>query len=393
VQPIAPAREESLRNSRTAVTPLRVTIAAIGAALLIAAIAANQTWLDRHFLPSFFVPRPWYVLIERAVRTIVAIAGALLAIGSRRLARPIEQAPATAFLVVVAVALAGAAGEWTLRRIHLRPTEWLLPQEEPQRQIDPYLGWVLAPARVGRSVVGGRTIEYAIDSLGYRVRSLDEPVDTSRPTIVFAGESVMFGEGLTWDESVPAQTGATLGIGTANLAVHGYSTDQIYLRLARELPRFRQPLAVVSIFMTELFGRNLDDDRPHLAPQLIWQPAAPASRLAALAGLLVPYRRDSTVEAGVGMTARVLDAMMQLARARGATPLVIVPQFGQDDDAQRALRRRILTQDIPHMVIPLDPDWRLAWDRHPNARAARVIADAVAARLRRTDARIGNAVQ
>ena len=42
--------------------------------------------------------------------------------------------------------------------------------------------------------------------------------------------------------------------------------DQIYLRLVRELPQFRRPTAVVAIFMTELFGRNLDEDRPHLGP-------------------------------------------------------------------------------------------------------------------------------
>jgi hypothetical protein len=31
--------------------------------------------------------------------------------------------------------------------------------------------------------------------------------------------------------------------------------------------------------------------------------------------------------------------------------------------------------------VPLDPGWRLPWDRHPNARAAHVIAAAIAARL------------
>src|SRR5437899_1538605 len=128
----------------------------------------------------------------------------------------------------------------------------------------------------------------------------------SRPTVVFAGESVMFGEGLTWDESIPAQAGESLGIQTANLAVHGYSSDQAYLRLERELPRFTEPVAVVSIFMTELFGRNLDDDRPHLGPGLVWRPAEQASRLASLAGLLVPFRRDETVEEGIRMTRDVL---------------------------------------------------------------------------------------
>jgi len=370
-------------SALTAQKALRITIAAAGAALVAAAIAATQPWLDRHFLPSFFVPRHWYVSIERSVRAVIVAAGVLMILGRARVARAIVRAPATAVLVAAAVFLAVAAGEWTLRAIHLRPTEWLLPEEEPRRQIDPSLGWVLAPARTGRSAVGGRTIEYAVDAAGDRVRRLDEPVDPARPTLVFAGESVMFGEGLTWDESIPAQTGAALGVQTANLAVHGYSTDQMYLRLARELPRFEKPLAVVSIFMTELFGRNLDDDRPHLAPGLVWQPAVPASRVMSLAGLLVPYRRETTVDTGVAMTAEVLRAIVKSAEARGARPLVIVPQFGEEDGAQRSLRERIVAQDIPHLVIPLDPDWRLPWDRHPNARAAHVIAAAIAARLRR----------
>jgi len=68
----------------------------------------------------------------------------------------------------------------------------------------------------------------------------------------------MFGEGLTWEESVPAQVGAMMGTQSANLAVHGFGTDQAYLRLQMELARFRRPVAVVSLFMTALFGRNLD---------------------------------------------------------------------------------------------------------------------------------------
>jgi len=371
----------AIKHRLAATSVVEIVAAVIGAALIVAAVAARQSWLDRHFLPSFFMPRHWYVLIETVVRGAVATAGAALLLGRSRLGRLVMRAPIMTVQVVVAAVLAIAASELALRWIQLQPTGWLLREEEPLRQDDPQLGWVLAPARTGRTTVGRRALEYAIDAAGYRVRRVDQPADPERPTMVFAGESVMFGEGLAWEESIPAQVSAMLGIQSANLAVHGYSTDQIYQRLARELPRFRRPTAVVSIFMTELFGRNLDRDRPHLGPGLAWHSAEHKSRLMSLAGLLVPYRRDITVERGIRVTREALMAIVELARRRGATPLVIVPQFGAEDDIQRTIRQRILTDDIPSVLVSLDPDWRLTWDRHPNPHAAHVIAAAVAARL------------
>jgi hypothetical protein len=353
-----------------------------GIALIVAAIAANQSWLDRHFLPSFFMPRRWYVSIEYAARLAILGAGIALVLGRSRVGRSVASAPVLMLQVFAAVALALVASELAIRSIVPRPTEWLLPAEEPRRQDDAQLGWVLAPSRTGRSVVGGRSIDYAIDAGGSRVRDVSTPVDRERPAIVFGGESVMFGEGLTWDESIPGQVGALVGVQSANLAVHGYSTDQIYLRLMRDLPGFRRPVGVVSIFMTELFGRNLDDDRPHLGSGLVWLPAEHTTRLMALAGLVVPYRRETTVEEGVRNTREVLRATVQLARDRGAVPLVVVPQFGSEDGVQRMLRERVMTDDVPSVLVTLDPDWRLPWDRHPNARAAHAIATAIAARLR-----------
>ena len=360
---------------------IEIVAAMVGAALVAAALAANQSWLDRHFLPSFFIERRWYVLIETIVRTAIAAAGVSLVLGRTWFARLVMRAPAMTLRVVAAAILAAVSGELALRWMHLQPTGWLIRQEEPRRQDDPQLGWVLTPARTGHNTIAGRTVDYAIDAAGCRVNRTDRALDPGRPTIVFGGESVMFGEGLTWEESIPAQAGTMLGVQSANLAVHGYSMDQIYLRLARELPRFREPVAVVSIFMTELFGRNLDADRPHLGPGLVWQPAEQRSRLMALAGLLVPYRSDTTVERGVRVTREVLQATVALAHHRGAAPLVVVPQFGAEDHVQRALRERILGDDIPNIVVRLDHGWRLAWDRHPNPYAARVIAAGVAAHL------------
>ena len=194
----------------------------------------------------------------------------------------------------------------------------------------------------------------------------------------------MFGEGLAWDETIPAHVAARLGVQSANLAVHGYSTDQAFLRLQTELPHFRRPIAVVTLFMTALFGRNLDDDRPHLGPGLTWIPAQSHGKLVSLAGLVVPYRRDETVERGIEVTREVLQATVDLVRRHGATPLIVVPQFGADEPIDARLRRRILDEaGLPYVLISIDSTWRLPWDRHPNARAAATIADAIVERLRR----------
>jgi len=186
---------------------------------------------------------------------------------------------------------------------------------------------------------------------------------------------------LRWDESIAAQTGAILGVQTANLGVNAYSSDQAYLRLSRELPRFQHPTAVVSIFMPVLFGRNLDDDRPHLGPGLMWMPAVKRARLVSLARLFVPYRSEDRVARGIAVTRDVLLATASLARVRGGASLLIVPQLGPEDQAEAGLRRRVLDDGgLPYLSVPLDDSWTItASDRHPDARGARAIAAAIAA--------------
>ena len=91
------------------------------------------------------------------------------------------------------------------------------------------------------------------------------------------------------------------------------------------------------------------------------------------------------VERCVAVTRDVLRATVELARSRGAEPLILVPRFGIESDIDRMLRQRILADDgLPYVEVELDAGWRLAWDRHPNAHAAHVIAEAVAARLRQS---------
>ena len=307
----------------------------------------------------------------------------LLFIARPRVGHFAAQTPTRALEIFMAIILALVGSDLLLRYVHLRPVEWLSADQEPRREPDPDLGWTWVPAREGQKVIGGRIIDYVIDATGCRVRSLDKPVDLTRPTILFTGESVMFGEGLTWEESIPAQVGAVLGMQTANLAVHGYGNDQAYMRLKAELPLFRQPVAIVSIFMTDLFGRNLDQDRPHLGPGLVWLPPENRSRLGSLAKLIVPYRADTTVDRGVAVTQEVFRATNELARAHGATPILAVLQFGNEDQQEQALRHRIHDDvGLPYLFIEIDSSWRLPWDRHPNPRAAQSIAAAIASRLK-----------
>ena len=311
---------------------VEIAVALIGGALIGVALLANQRWLDRHFLPSFFLTRRTYVLLETIARCAIGGLGVWLALVVRaRLARVVAQSPGRVVHVALAAALALVASELVLRYVQLRPAEWLGRDQEPRRMADPRLGWRFVPSRTGRGTIGGRAVDYAFDAAGYRVRRADEPVDPERPTILFTGESVMFGKGLTWDESIPAQVGATLGIQSANLAVDGYGSDQAFLRLQAELPHFRRPVAVVAMFLTTLFGRNLDDDRPHLGPGLTWLPGVPHGRLRLLVQLVAPYRSDETVERGIAVTREVFDALVGLAAARGATPLVLVLQVGPED--------------------------------------------------------------
>ena len=142
-------------------------------------------------------------------------------------------------------------------------------------------------------------------------------------------------------------------------------------------------MAVVSLFTPTLFDRNMDDDRPHLGRGLVWMPAAERWRLLTILRLVVRYRAVETIERGIAVTREVLRATSALARARGAVPLIVVPQFAPEEPDERALVHRIIDDSgLPVVRVALDGRWRIPGDGHPDARAARAIATAVAARLR-----------
>jgi len=78
-----PVPESRRREHFSARVITEIAVASIGIAFLISALAANQRFLDRHFVPSFLLPRHWYVGLETFIRMCMAIFGAWLAFYAR----------------------------------------------------------------------------------------------------------------------------------------------------------------------------------------------------------------------------------------------------------------------------------------------------------------------
>ena len=363
---------------------------AVPALLLLAFAAfAGPAWLQRHFLPEFFHPRSEQLRNLTVVRGVAAaLALALLlwirpALGRLAEAKPLRRLAADIAPTIVALLLAIAASELVLEHTPARARHQPTPDEEPMRRRHDDLGWTNVPNRIGHGMQGGRSVEYVMDAGGHRVRSPAEPVDYRQATIVFAGESIITGHGLAYDETIPAQVGRLTGCAVANLGVGGYATDQTYLRLKSEWSRYRRPAAVVVLFMPALFHRNLAVDRPHLTSGLAWRPARKAPRLVELLWRVVPYRTDRAVAEAVGATQEQLAAIVAMARARGAVPVILVPQLTPETEEERSLRGRILdARGLPYVHVPVDAAWHLQGDRHPDARAAARLAAGVAQYLR-----------
>lgn len=346
----------------------------LGCALIGVAMFVDRHWLEGHVLPEFFQPREEQFQDLATVRIACAVGGGLLVWPVRRALTRVGFRDLWPYLL--AVVLAVGASELLLQRMRWFSAHERSTQVEPIRHSHPRFGWTYLPDRVGYGVLGGRRIEYAFDAGGHRVRRPGDALDYAAPSIVFLGESIIAGHGVTFDESSPARVAGRLGLQPANLAVGGYATDQMHMRFRDEWPRFRQPRAVVILFMPLLFHRNLDADRPHLAPGLVWRPATQEPRLVQIARRIVPYRTDAEINAAALMTRQALADVVRSARTRGATPVILVPQLTPETAEEARLRMRIL-KGLPVLHVTVDPAWRIPGNRHPDARADAKLADAV----------------
>jgi hypothetical protein len=359
---------------------------------------ADEDWLDRHFLPDFRIPQIHMIVGLQVVRGLAAVTALVLFFWVRPWVRGVVERHGFLRLAIdcgptlAAALLAVPAAELVLRMSVKQTLERKEAAHEPRRAPDPVLGFSFVPGRVSYGEVGGRRIRYVFDSAGFRVRDPGDQVDPSRPSIVYVGESIMCGYGLDWDETIAAQVQARTGLQSADLAVEGYSIDQAYLRFRQQWGRFERPVAVVTLFLPSGMYRTLEETRPRFAPGLVWRPPEDPWWLERVIRRRASYRSTAEVDSTVVVARQVFQATARAARAKGAKPLVVVPVFTPEPNAERKLRERVLKgAGVPYILVPIDRAWRLPDNRHPDPRGARVLAAAIIAQLGAPDGQVAPA--
>jgi hypothetical protein len=237
---------------------------------------------------------------------------------------------------------------------------------------------------------GWRSVEYAFDAEHDRARATTQDPDPRRPTILFAGESIVAGHGLAWQETLPALVGEALGVQVVDLGVDAYGSDQAFLRLADALPRYERVVAVVTLFFPALVDRVAWPDHPRVAFEDHAVRVTPPTgsgwddlRLLRLAREVLPYRDEAAIQ----LTGEVFVETARLARERGARALFLAPYLGRGPRDDRYLVDELLVK--PGLTV-VDPDWRfepIRGDGHPNAASTRRLAETVVAALEQELAR------
>jgi hypothetical protein len=272
-----------------------------------------------------------------------------------------------------------------------------------QKKGDPHprYGWMWQPSATLTEGALGQNIHWAFNRDGDRVESRTDEPDPTRPTILFTGESIALGMGLDHAETYPALIAARRRVQCVNVAANAYGSDQAYLRLVDAIPRFRRLVATVTLFLPVQLGRNLHDDRPRLVlgptGDLELVPAATdfLSRLQVrrLIWNELPYLGDRAIDRTMALTAAILRETSVRTRARGATPLFVIPSNGPDrplDEHPESwiLHELFVKQGLPFILVDIPPDQLLS-DSHPGPRGEETIAAAILAALPRGTATRG----
>ncbi len=239
----------------------------------------------------------------------------------------------------------------------------------------------------------------AINSFGLRDREIALQPEENEIRIVILGDSIPFGVGVEYEESIPYQLERELNakrsawrFRTVNMGTPSYNTEQELLQLRTLGLRF-QPRVVLLMYMENDIEPKMwiFDKRRVWYVDLIQRSYAAclASRVVKrLAGIgpigeinLQHYRADSTRWRAVE---RSLTEISSLCRAEGVHFVVFT--FPPNDLVARVGMR----EGFPVISLWEDPYWRdrspreyanSATDSHPNAAGSRVYASLISAHL------------
>ena len=387
--------DSATRTRRIVVELLVVTLAA---ALLVTAYRIDGQWIARHVtLLNLWPPRDagaWShrgrgLLLLLAALVVFGLRPALLSLVSNVSLAGLAGSTVPALLAIAASALtAEALVGWT----HAKTLKGRAVYQ--QRGVPhPRYGWTWQPSSTLTERALGRDLSWAFNQEGFRVRNQDDEPDPALPTILFTGESIGLGLGLDYAETYPALIAARRGVQCVNVAANAYGSDQAYLRLIDAMPRFRRLVATVTLFVPVQLSRNLHDDRPRLVlgptSELEFVPVATdffsRLRIRKLLWNELPYLGDKAIDRTLALTSAILRETSIRTRARGATPLFVIPSEGPhrplDGHAEAwIIRALFVQQNLPFILVDIPPDL-LAGDHHPGPRGDEKIAAAIEAVL------------
>jgi hypothetical protein len=390
-------------------SPLRVvllgSLALLATLLLVGALLIDREWYEVHVLVARCAVFPSEAAGSGRLRLLLAVLGVLLLAVIWPLDRLLLRAARAAkgrvsrggvLRVGLAVVLALVVSEVVLRRKTHAGAGLTRPEVAlPPTHGDARLGWVFDAPRTTVLDADGRAIPYAIDADGDRVGSETDVPDPSRPTILFAGESVTYGLGVRWEETYPALVGRELGVQTVTAAVHGYGDDQIYLSMLDHLAKLERPIAVVTLALADLLERDVATWRDRLVvaeggslvvarqqPELLRE-----SPLVALVERVKPWEDDASLR----VARAVFVATDRAAKARGARALFLLTNFHEaclpDASGRPAIEARLFDGlPVEHVHVDIDPGWIVKSAGHPDARAHARLAEGVVEGLRRLGA-------
>jgi hypothetical protein len=362
---------------------VEVLTATVGLLLLSAPLWADEHWFEVHLTRRYCAVDELSFTLLRAARWVlvgfgVLVLVALVVLRPRlvRLTRTSWRSTAGAALRIgLAVMMAVVTADVVLRVRRKPPPPSPTFHSLPGETFD--VDW------------GGRVINYAMDAHRLRARSPDAKIDLDAPTVLFSGESVVFGIGLRYDETISAQFEARTHLQAANVALGGLATDESLVRMRETLPLFRRPVAVVTFVLYDWLERNRGDERYHWAldgrgqlvearravPAFVWDSPIYQSLRA-----IAQYHGDGVFED----TRAVLRQIAAESRSRGALPLFVVTQAGPRCVARGGrpwIEGRLMDGlDLPWIAVDFPPTATMD-TTHPNAEAAAIYVTAIARAL------------